>query len=568
MNKCIFMSVRKGAFNKNSLQSCPLAIFIVATLLLASVMAFAQGSNGLPVTISVEGGKISRVLSGGNKDVRTFKGIPYAKPPVGPLRWKPPQPVEAWEGVRQCNEFGSACMQPLGVLKAMGMDVGEKFSEDCLSLNVWTAAKSENEKRPVMMWIHGGGNVAGASTELSTDGEALARQGVVVVSISYRLGIFGFFAHPMLSKESLYNVSGNYGLLDIIAALKWIQKNIQAFGGDPGNVTVFGQSAGAYNVCYLMATPFAKGLFHRAIAESGHALAPLTNRHLRQGWYGLEPMEKQGERLAIDLGCSDAADPVTALRSQSSEKLLGASKAAMFPSGAAVYPPGNTFGPVIDGWVLPDDVQTIFEEGKQNLVPLIAGANADEATIFFPKSPFDNVEAYRAWLKNIFGKFTDDLLAKYPANEPTEIRKSLVGFMGDLWFLPGAHRLVRAMEKAGGKAYSYIFTMAWPGPMATAGAYHGSEIVFVFDNIDLIKAKRKVPFEEKHQALAKIISGYWVQFVKTGNPNKEGLVEWPSYDPNKDQYIELGEVVKVGQGLRKDRLDFWDKFDIERRNKR
>ena len=557
----------KKTFNKTALLSSLFSFFIFVALLLASITAYAQGSGGLPETIAIEGGKISGLTLGENKDVWAFKGIPYAKPPLGPLRWKPPQPVGAWEGVRQSNEFGPACMQP-GILKAMGVDLGEKFSEDCLSLNVWTAAKSADERRPVMMWIHGGGNVAGASTEPSTDGEALARQGVVVVSINYRLGIFGFFAHPMLSKESSYNVSGNYGLLDIIAALKWIQKNIQAFGGDPGNVTIWGQSAGAYNVCYLMATPFAKGLFHRAIAESGHALAPLTNRHLREGWYGLEPMEKQGERLAKDLGCSDAADPVTALRSLSAEKLLGASKGVMFPSGASAYPPGNTFGPVIDGWVLPDDVQTIFEEGKQNLVPLLVGATANEATIFFPKSPFDNVEAYRTMLKNTFGKFADDILAKYPANEPTEIRKSFVDYAGDLWFLPGARRFVRAMEKAGGKAYLYLFSMAWPGPMAAAGAYHGSEIVFVFDNIDLVKAKGKVPFEEKHQALAKVMSGYWVQFAKTGNPNKEGLVEWPSYDSSKDQYIELGEVVKVGQGLRKDKLDLWDKFDVERRKKR
>ncbi len=557
----------KKTFNKTSLLSSLFSLLILVSLLLSAVTALAQDSGGLPETIAIEGGKISGLALGENKDVRAFKGIPYAKPPVGTLRWKPPQPVEAWEGVRQCNEFGSVCMQP-GILKAMGVDLGENFREDCLSLNVWTGAKSENEKRPVMMWIHGGGNVAGASTRVDTDGEALARQGVVVVSINYRLGIFGYFAHPMLSKESSNNVSGNYGLLDIIAALKWIKKNIQAFGGDPGNVTIFGQSAGGYNVCYLMATPFAKGFFHRAIAESGHALAPLTNRHLREGWYGLEPMEKQGERIAKDLGCSDVADPVAALRSLSAEKLLGASKAVMFAAGGAVYPPGNTFGPVIDGWVLPDDVQTIFEEGKQNLVPLIAGATADEATIFVPKSPFDNVEAYRTFLKNTFGKFANDILAKYPANEPTEIRKSFVDYGGDLWFVHAARRFARAMEKAGGKAYLYFSTMVWPGPMAAAGAYHGGEVTFVFDNIDLVKAKRKVPFEEKHQALSKVMSGYWVQFAKTGNPNKEGLVEWPSYDSSKDQYIELGEMVKVGQGLRKDKLDLWDKFDIERRRNR
>ncbi|NWF56202.1 MAG: carboxylesterase family protein [Syntrophaceae bacterium] len=567
MEKYLFISVRRGALNKTPLYPYSLVMFILAGLLLANVAAFAQGGSGIPETIAVEGGKISGVLLGENKDVRAFKGIPYAKPPVGPLRWKPPQPVDLWEGIRQCNEFGSVCMQP-GIFKAMGFPLGDKFSEDCLSLNVWTAAKNENAKLPVMMWIHGGGNVAGGSTLPVNDGESLARQGVVLVSFNYRLGIFGYFAHPMLSKESPNNVSGNYGLLDIIAALKWVQKNIQAFGGDPGNVTIFGQSAGAYNVCYLMATPLAKGLFHRAIAQSGHALAPLTNRHLREGWYMLEPMEKQGERLAKDLGCSDAADPVAALRALSAEKVLVTSKAVMFGAGGVVYPPGNTFGPVVDGWVLPDDVLTIFEEGKQNLVPLIVGAAADEATISIPQKVYDTVEAYRTMLNNIFGKYADDILAKYPANGPNEIRKSFCDYVGDLLFVTGARRFVRAMEKAGGKAYLYLFTMAWPGPMAAAGAHHGGDMVYIFDNIHIAKGIRKLPFDEKHQALARAMSGYWVQFAKTGNPNKEGLIEWPAYDSAKDQHIELGELIKVGQGLRKDKLDFWDKFDAERRKKR
>ena len=567
MKRSLLVAVMRSAFKRNSRYPYSLVIFILAVLFLANIPAFGQGGGGLPETIAVDGGKVSGVLLGENKDVRAFKGIPYAKPPVGPLRWKPPQAVEGWEGIRQCNEFGSVCMQP-GIFKAMGMDLGEKFSEDCLSLNVWTAAKNENAKLPVMVWIHGGGNVAGGSTLPVNDGESLARQGVVLVSLNYRLGIFGYFAHPMLSKESPNNVSGNYGLLDIITALKWVQKNIQAFGGDPGNVTIFGQSAGAYNVCYLMATPFAKGLFHRAIAESGHALAPLTNRHLREGWYKLEPMEKQGERLAKDLGCSEAADPVAALRALGAEKVLGTSKAVMFGAGAVTYPPGNTFGPVVDGWVLPDDVQTIFDEGKQNLVPLIAGAAADEPTIFIPKSPFDSVEAYQGFLKKIFGKYTEDILAKYPAKEPGEILKSLCDYVGDIQFVTGARRFVRAMEKAGGKAYLCLFTMTYPGPMAALGAYHGIEMGFAFDNIHIVKAIRKLPFDERHQAIAKAMSGYWVQFAKTGNPNKEGLVEWPAYDSLKDQHIELGDPIRVGQGIRKDKLDFWDKFDTERRKNR
>ncbi|MGD0919306.1 MAG: carboxylesterase family protein [Thermodesulfobacteriota bacterium] len=330
----------KKAFNKTTLLSFFISIFILAALLLTGVTSQGQSSGGLPETIAIEGGKISGLALGENKDVLAFKGIPYAKPPVGPLRWKPPQPVEAWEGIRQSTEYGPACLQP----DLPGWPLKhEKRSEDCLYLNVWTAVKSADEKRPVMMWIHGGGNIIGAahlSTPIGNDGETLARQGVVVVSINYRIGVFGYFAHPLLSKESQHNVSGNYGLLDQIAALKWIQNNIKAFGGDPGNVTIFGESAGAFNVSYLIASPLAKGFFHRAITESGSAFAAFANRHLREGLYGMEPMEKQGERITKDLGCSEAADPLAALRALSAEKLLEGSRAVMMP-------PGNLFTPVV-----------------------------------------------------------------------------------------------------------------------------------------------------------------------------------------------------------------------------
>jgi len=550
----------KKKFNKKALRFCFTSLSILIALLLAEVIVFAQVRGGLAENISIEGGKISGLTLGENKDVRAFKGIPYAKPPLGPMRWMPPQRVEAWKGIRQCTQYGSACLQP-GVFKAMNVDFGTQ-SEDCLYLNVWTAAKSANEKRPVMMWIHGGGNISGASQFPANDGEALARQGVVVVSINYRLGIFGYFAHPLLSKESQYNVSGNYGLLDQIAALKWIQNNIEAFGGDPGNVTIFGQSAGAINVCYLMASPFAKGLFHRAIAESGSALLPRSNRHLSESWYGIEPMEKQGERLAKDLGCSEAADPLAALRGLSAEKLLEGSKASMG------FTPGNTFTPVVDGWVLPDDIMTIFDTGRQNLVPLIVGANADEGTIFVPKPPFDNIEVYRGHVKKTHGKFANDVLTMYPANDPSEIRKAMCGILGDGFFVSGARQFARAVEKAGGKAYLYHFTMTWPGFVASLGAFHMGEMVFAFNNIELYKNTRNVPFEEKHQSLANVMSAYWVQFAKTGNPNKKGLMEWPAYDSTKDQYIEFGEEVKLDQRLRKEKLDLWDNYVSDQRKNR
>lgn len=550
----------KKTFTKRALPISLFSLSILVVLLLAAVTTFAQSSGSPTKIIAIEGGKIAGLVLGENEDVQAFKGIPYAKPPVGSLRWKPPQPVEAWKGIRLSYEYGPACPQP-DIWKAMNIDFGTQ-SEDCLYLNVWTAAKTANEKRPVMMWIHGGGNISGASQTPANDGEALARQGAVVVSINYRLGIFGYFAHPLLSKESLHKVSGNYGLLDQIAALKWIRKNIKAFGGDPGNVTIFGESAGAINVCYLMASPFAKGLFHRAIAESGNALGPRSSRHLREPWYAIEPMEKQGERLAKDLGCSEAADPLAALRALSAEKLLEGSKATMG------FTPGNTFAPVVDGWVLPNDIKTIFDAGRQNLVPLIVGSNADEGTIFIPKPPFDNVEAYRGYVQKTYGKFANDILTMYPANEPSEIRKAMCDTLGDSAFVAGARDLARAMTKAGSNAYLYHYTMKWPGPAASLGAFHTAEMVFAFDTVKLYKNTRNVPFEEKHQSLANAMSAYWVQFAKTGNPNKKDLLKWPAYDPTKDQYIEFGEVVKLDQGLRKKKLDLWDDMIADRRKNR
>ena len=302
-----------------------LAILVMMTI--ANMTVFAKSTEGLPETIAIDSGKISGLALGENKDVRSFKGIPYAKPPIGPLRWKPPQAVEAWEGVRECSAYGPACLQP-DIFGKWGIDFGE-LSEDCLYLNVWTPVKNTDEKLPVMMWIHGGGNVAGASQHPSNDGEELARLGAVVVSINHRLGIFGYLAHPLLSKESPHGVSGNYGLFDMIAALKWIQRNIKAFSGDPDRVTIFGESAGGRNVCTLMASPLAKGLFHRAITESGGAINPSSNRHLREFWYKQEPMEKQGERIAKELGFSDEADPLAGLRALSPEKLLEGSKPTM-----------------------------------------------------------------------------------------------------------------------------------------------------------------------------------------------------------------------------------------------
>lgn len=554
----------KKTFKKATLLSSFFSIFILISLLLTGVTAIGQGSGGLSETIAIEGGKISGLALGENKDVLAFKGIPYAKPPVGPLRWKPPQPVEAWEGIRQTTEYGAACVQP--DLPGIQFKLAKR-SEDCLYLNVWTGAKSADERRPVMVWIHGGGNVIGSAdgyTPSGTDPGRLTLQGVVVVSFNYRLGPFGYFAHPLLSKESPHNASGNYGLLDQIAALKWVQNNIKTFGGDPGNVTIFGESAGADNVGYLMASPLAKGLFHRAICESGSVYFGVRNRHLREGWYGMEPMEKQGERVTKDVGCAEATDPIAALRALSAEKILEGFKPVMLP-----WDPGNIFPPVIDGWVLPDDVMTIFDQGRQNIVPLIAGANGDEMSIFIRAAPFPTVDAYRGFLKSPqgFGTFGDDVFALYPAKEPPDILQSFRDVFADVVQIGPTRNLVKVVSKTGG-AYMYHFTMKWPGPPAAMGAFHTAEIPFVMDDLERVKNASQIPFDAKDQTLAKTMSAYWVQFAKTGNPNKEGLPEWPAYDAAKDQYMEFGEAVKVGQGLRKEKLDLLERINDEKRKTR
>ncbi len=503
--------------------------------------------------VQIDGGWIVGIAVG-TEPMRVFKGIPYAAPPVQALRWKPPQPVKPWPGVRDCTAFGPVSPQP-DTLSRLYNTPFEKFSEDCLYLNVWTPAKRAGENLPVMFWIHGGGNIMGGGSTPGYDGERLARRGVVVVTINYRLGPFGFFAHPLLSEESGRGVSGNYGLLDQIAALQWVQKNIRTFGGDPARITVFGESAGGQDICCLMASPLAKGLFHRAIAESGHAFGPMRN--LRETRYNQESMEKQGERIARGLGCAGEPDPPAAMRRLSAEKIMEIAKPTLGTGGEEGY----RFNPVVDGWVIPDEIALIFREGKQHDVPLIVGANANEGAIFMINSKVKTIEEYRATLQTIYGPFADQVFAMYPARQQSEIRKALGDSLGDLGFIAGARTFARSMTTMKSKAYLYHFTMKPQGPLGTLlGAYHGSEIAYVFGNLDL----GQVPPNEKNRTLSEAMSAYWVQFAKTGDPNKPGLIRWPPYDVKEDRHIEFGETLKVGQGLRREACDLTDKISAER----
>jgi para-nitrobenzyl esterase len=491
--------------------------------------------------VRVEQGQLSGT-AGTHPEVRVFRGIPYAAPPVGDLRWKPPQPAAAWKGVREANKFSATCWQkPYPPQAAIFQNDISNLSEDCLYLNIWTPAKTAGDRLPVMVWIHGGGFTRGTANSPAYDGEDLALKGVVVVTLNYRLGILGFLAHQELTAESEHHVSGNYGVLDQISALQWVKKNIAAFGGDADRVTIFGESAGSYAVCALMASPLAKGLFARAIGESGALFTPLQMQAVA---------EQEGEKLATQAGAvpSDSNKRVLkALRAKSPEELVKVT--------------GETNRPVIDGWVLPQDVYSVFAQGKQNDVALLLGNNADEGTVFAPPAEFVTAQLFAAGAHQRFGDMGDQFLKIYPASTDQEAFASYLASFRDLSFGWEMRTWARMQVKTGHHAvYRYYFTRRPPGPQnARLGAFHASEIPYVFGNFVW-----PFPWENTDHMLHEIMAGYWVSFATTGNPNTKGLPAWPAYDPEKDTVLELGDHVQARSGVNKAGLDFFDAFFMAR----
>ena len=445
--------------------------------------------------------------------VRAFLGIPYAAPPTGALRWKPPAAAAKWRAVRKSTDFGFRCMQN-NVFGDMNFrDSGG--SEDCLTLNVWTPAGDAKAKLPVMVWIYGGGFAAGGTSEPRQDGTTLAQQNVVVVSMNYRLGIFGFFVHPELIKESGQGSAGNYGLLDQRAALQWIQDNVAAFGGDPGNVTIFGESAGSFSVSALMASPTTRGLFHKAIGESGGAFSSSS--------LPFDPLavraEKDSKLAASTLGVSSLAE----LRAVPAEKLL----TSFFKPGR-----GFDFSPDIDGYFLPQSLSDIFAAGKQNDVPLLAGWNRDEGSFdvaFTPQKP--TLASLQTEAQKDFGDKSADFLKVYSAQDDGEAGRVAEDFAGDKFIAWSTWRWLEAQLKTGKKAvYRYRFDLA-PPPVdpkaADLGAYHSAEIEYVFGALD---SKAKVPWRAADRQLSEQMQKYWANFARTGDPNGAGLAQWPAYD--------------------------------------
>lgn len=463
--------------------------------------------------------------------VRVFKGVPYAAPPVGRLRWRAPQPVEPWEGVRNADRWGPRSMQGdrLGDLDPLN----KRMSEDCLYLNVWTPAQTAADRLPVMLWIHGGSNNLGAGSQPEFDGANLARRGVVVITINYRLDVFGFLAHPDLTAESGTNASGNCGLLDQIAALRWAQNNISTFGGDPSRVTVFGESAGAFDVSLLMASPLTEGLFVRAVGASGGALSSSLI-------FGPKPLrigEQEGLRFARALGCERIAD----LRTLPAEEVLA----------AAIRSPINYAFGVVDGYVVPEHPATIYAEGKQRAVPLLVGRNSDEGTLFAPRfATFGPGEpSYVERIRSQFADSADEVLAHYPPGATLEAQQAAFAMLiGDQFIDLGAWRWAELAAASGrSPTYRYLFTRRPPGapemsiyPLTAPGVYHYAEICYVFDNLQL----RDWRWEREDRRLADAMSSYWVNFAKTGDPNGAGLPRWPQYRPGG-----AGRVMQLGREI-------------------
>lgn len=461
--------------------------------------------------------------------VREFKGIPFAQPPVGPLRWKAPQPLPAWPGVRKAQSFGAACIQPRPTAVHIYANPPAKISEDCLTLNIW--APESMKDAPVIVWIHGGALATGYSHEGMYDGAKLAARGAIVVSINYRLGVLGYMAHPGLSAESPDGVSGNYGLLDQIAALEWVKTNIGAFGGDATNVTIAGESAGALSVMYLMASPKARGLFHKAIAQSAYMISTPSLKDVRQG----EPAaEATGERVAAALGAADIA----ALRKVDPVQLTdGAAKAGYFPWGT------------VDGKILPGQLVDIFDRGEQAPVPMIAGFNIGEIRslrILAPPVPAD-AAAYEKAIRERYGDLADAWLKLYPAKDLAE---TILATPRDALYGWTSERLAIKQTALGQPAYLYLFDHGYPAASeAGLHGFHAAEIPFIFGTAgDTPPYWPKIPDTVAERKFAAAMGDYWVSFAKTGRPEAAGQAAWRPY--GKDAaFMAFADVPRPGTRL-------------------
>ncbi|MCA9997991.1 MAG: carboxylesterase family protein [Anaerolineales bacterium] len=505
--------------------------------------------------VSVKAGQLQGV---NQKGIFVFKGVPFAAPPVGEGRWRPPQPVEPWIGVRLATKFSPTAYQRAtgiekfidGLVNGQGWGFARregvklllkvapkpKASEDCLYLNVRTPTLDSEARLPVMVWIHGGDHQDGAGSEIFYDSNGLAEQGVVAVTINYRLGLMGYFAHPELMAESAQGVAGNYGTLDQIAALRWVQENIAAFGGDPDNVTIFGESAGGESVIHMLTSPLARGLFHKAIAQSAANAGQMI--HLKRPFLT--------HPAAIQSSLAFAAKAGVTGRNQLAQ-LRQLSADALYKTVRQNEEMGS-FYPVIDGYVLPTSPFVAFQHGQQAHVPLLIGSNADEATLLYPMIASPLPEYYQqplpanempAFMHEAFGADLAELVQLYPGLERRSLQ-SEIDFLGDLMFGARARFYAECAAQQGQPAFLYFFTRVPPSPTQTAGAFHAAELSFVHGSSNPV-----LPLNAADLALSATMMGYWTQFARTGDPNGGKRPQWELFDPAEPGWMVL-DVDKVG----------------------
>jgi len=495
--------------------------------------------------VKIQSGWIEGVQEDG---YRVYRGIPFAAPPVGHLRWRSPEPETPWQDVLKAETFAPSPMQNRMPNPAFRQPELE-LSEDCLYLNIWTPATSAEDKFPVMVWIYGGGFSGGSTAIPLYSGEQLAKKGVVVASIAYRVGPFGFMAHPELSAESSHGISGNYGLLDQIAALDWIQRNIEAFGGDPTRVTVFGESAGGISISILAASLLAKGLFQSAISESGGSFGPTrTPSFPGENLYRLADAEECGIQFAESMGVKNIQD----LRNIPAEKLL---KQATGWQGLS--------WPVLDGWVIPDDQHRLYEAGQYNDTPILIGINSDEGAIFNPASTLDG---YISSVRNRYGPYAKKLLKFYAADSDATAKRSARDLIRDAAF--GWHNWVwaRLQSRTGkSKVFYFYFDQVPPrgenSPFKDARAVHASEMMYVFKHLDQINLKWTLADREIEEAMAT----YWTNFAKYGDPNGEGVPQWPAFSETNPMVMHFNETPHVGTVPNPKQLEGLDEYFAWRR---
>lgn len=513
--------------------------------------------------VRVEGGFLAG-MRGEDGTVFSFKGIPYAQPPVGRLRWKPPLPPSPWSGTRPAQTFGSRSIQPNRPPYAVGYFPPEPESEDCLTLNIWTSAAAPDEGLPVIVWFHGGAFLVGSGSLPIFCGEALARRGAVVVTVNYRLGRLGFLAHPALSAEQPYRASGNYGHLDQIAALQWIKTNIAAFGGDPARVTISGQSAGASSVCTLMASPIAKDLFHRAIGQSGGAFFAGSLDEV-------EKAERSGHQFAHALG----ARSIDELRAKPAREIQLARPPRNVPF--EVYDSNEAGGidratawTVIDGLLLDKDVFETFSLGLQNDVPLLTGATADEGST---QPTASSLAEFKSHAQTEYPEHAAAFLDVFSANSDEESLNAGRRAIGTRLFNWENWTWAKLQSTTGkSEVHFYQFDHVPPKPITgkrgdlsrDIGAFHTAEIPYVFQTLDA----RSWPWRPEDRELSDIMAAYWINFAASGNPNGPGLPEWPTFHPHQPKTLYFSNQIRVGEVPERRALEFWTLIHQERHSVR